>query len=340
MKPANGTSLDRRRYFANLNEKVWLENSFLRAWSVADPERIGELLRSPDMSLPGLDQMITHIENRSGKTLTNLRRATALIPIMHAGETHAQLRRALAVFLADKGNVAPTVLSDIIEQNLKPFQTRGIVDIYSDVASPLIHQFISFLVDKSIPPEILALRIDVVLNHTKSPSLIFDLEQRFAAMFTFLEPDCKDESELACKMCCILFGSETLLMMLIESILHAISGTGDSPLTLPDFPLETGAPLTWRYVQKDVTMDGCPLRAGDTVKLRLQAAGYSDKTAFKNLIFGAGLHSCIGKQITIVLWEHFSRAFNALKLHAKAGKYVAIVNPEMIRYQKVEIEII
>jgi hypothetical protein len=339
MKPEYGTSLDRRAIYKGLDNKVWLENSLLRTWSVADPELIGDLLRAPDMALPGLDQMITHIERRTGTKLSNLRRATTLIPIMHSGETHAQLRRALAVYLAEKVSVAPTVLPQIIDHNLKPLQIPGLVDIYHDVTAPLVREFISFLVGKPVTVEVLALRMDVVLNHTKSPSLIIELEQRFAQAFLFLEPDCKDEADLACKMCCILFGSETLLMMLIESILHAASNAGQGPVTLPDFPPETGAPLTWRYVAKDVDIGGCPVHAGDTIKLRLQAAGYSDKPTVNNLIFGAGLHSCIGKQISMLMWEHFGRAFNALQLHAKAGKYDAFINPEMIRYHKVELEI-
>ena len=89
----------------------------------------------------------------------------------------------------------------------------------------------------------------------------------------------------------------------------------------------------------DISVGRCPVRAGDTVKLRLQAAAYADKPEIKNLIFGAGPHSCIGKNVSLVLWEHFSVAFNAIQLHAKNGAYDAIVEPHMIRYRKAEIEI-
>jgi hypothetical protein len=333
------TSLGRRAYYQGLDEKVWLENQLLRTWMVADAELIGDLLRANDLTLPGLDAMITHIERRAGKSLASLRRAIALIPIMHAGEPHANLRRALAVYLAEKVSLAQTTLPSIIEDALMPLRSSRWIDIHEQVIAPLIKQFISFLVGTPVPNEILALRLDLVLNHSKSPSLIIDLDRRFAEAFRFLEPLCKDETDLACKLCCVIFGSETLLMMLIESILYAVSVANGKPATLPDFPPETGVPLTWRYAAKDMAIGGCPVHAGDSVKLRLQATAYSEKPEIKNLIFGAGPHSCVGKQISLVFWQMFSSAFNALQLHAKVGKYDAISEPHMIRYRKVEIEI-
>src|SRR5665213_1477868 len=335
----SATAQERRAQYANLRDKVWLENEFLRAWLVADSALMSDILRAPDMALPGIERMVSHIEQRSGKSLSNLRRAANMIPIMHSGETHAALRRALAVYLMEKGNAAENVLPPMISTFLKRFQIKSSVDVHHDVVEPIIQQFISFLVGKPVPPEILGLRLDLILNHSKSPSLVMELDRSFAIAIRFLEHDSKDELDLACKICCITFGAETLTMMLVESILYAVEIAGDGPVYLPDFPHETGVPLTWRLATKDISVGGCPVRVGDMVKLRLQAAAYSDKPEIQNLIFGAGPHSCIGKNVSLVLWEHFSFAFNALQLHAKSGAYDAIVDPHMVRYRKAEIEI-
>ena len=339
MKLEHATAKERRTQYANLRDKVWLENEFLRSWLVADPEVMSDTLRAPDMALPGIEGMVSHIEQRSGKSLSSLRRAAKLIPIMHSGETHAALRRALAVYLMEKAKAASTVLPPMISTFLQIFKIKGSVDVHHDLVQPMIKQFISFLVGKPVPPEILGLRLDLILNHHKSPSLVMELDRNFATAIHFLEEDIKDELDLACKICCITFGAETLIMMLVESILYAVEIAGDGPANLPNFPHETGVPLTWRLATKDASIGGCPVRVGDTVKLRLQAAAYSDKSEIKNLIFGAGLHSCIGKNVSLVLWEHFSFAFNAMQLHAKSGAYDAIVEPHMIRYRKAEIEI-
>ena len=339
MKFENVTAQQRRSQYANLRDKVWLENEFLRAWLVADPALMSDILRAPDMALPGIEGMVSHIEQRSGKSLSYLRRAANMIPIMHSGETHAALRRALAVYLMEKAKAATTVLPPMISTFLKRFQIKGSVDVHHDVVEPMIEQFISFLVGKPVPPEILGLRLDLVLNHSKSPSLVMELDRCFAIAIRFLEDDCTDELDLACKICCITFGAETLIMMLVECTLYAVEIAGDGPAYLPDFPHETGVPLTWRLATKDVSIGGCPVRAGDTVKLRLQVAAYADKPEIINLIFGAGPHSCIGKNVSLILWEHFSVAFNAMQLHAKHGAYDSIVEPHMIRYRKAEIEI-
>lgn len=339
MKFDSATAQERRSQYANLRDKVWLENEFLRAWLVADPEVMSDILRAPDMALPGIEGMVSHIEQRSGKSLSSLRRAANLIPIMHSGETHAALRRALAVYLMEKAKAAATVLPPMISTFLQIFKIKGSVDVHHDVVEPMIEQFISFLVGKPVPPEILGLRLDLILIHSKSPSLVIELDRCFSIAIRFLEQDCKDELDLVCKVCCITFGAETLIMMLVESILYAVEIAGDGPANLPDFPHETGVPLSWRLATKDTSLGGCPVRAGDMVKLRLQAAAYADKPEIKNLIFGAGPHSCIGKNVSLVLWEHFSFAFNTLQLHAKNGAYDAIVEPHMIRYHKAEIEI-
>ena len=339
MKFERAAARERRAQFMNLRDKVWLESEFMRAWLVADPELMGDLLRAPDMALPSIDGLVSHIELRSGKSLTSLRRAANMIPIMHSGETHAALRRALAIYLAEKAEAAVTALPPMVATSLERLQIKGEVDIHHDVVAPMLEQFISFLVGQPVPQEILTLRLDLILNHSKSPSLVMELDRCFAAAFRFLESDCKNERELACKICCITFGAETLMMMLVESILSAVGNAENGPATLPDFPPETGVPLTWRHASKDILIGGCPVRAGDTVKLRLQAAAYSDKPAIKNLIFGAGSHSCVGKQISLMLWEHFSVAFNAMQLHATSGVYDAIVEPHMIRYRKAKIEI-
>ena len=98
--------------------------------------------------------------------------------------------------------------------------------------------------------------------------------------------------------------------------------------------------MVLRKAVEDLDIGGCPVKAGDNVKLRLKVAGYSERSTIRNVIFGAGPHSCIGKQISLVLWEHFASAFNALKLHGILRNYDAVVEPQLTRYKKVEIEVL
>jgi cytochrome P450 len=328
-------------FYAKLQDKVWLESELVRSWSVNDPKLFADLLKSPEMLLPGLAHVLDHLEAKTGKPLKHLRRVSKMIPIMLDGADHAALRRTLAVYLSRKAVLSEQILPEALNACLAPLQIAGVVDVHHQVVEPLITQFMSLLAGKSLPHEMLSLRLDLILIINKSPSQVIDLDRRFGIAFDFFEDDCTDVMDMACRICCLLFGSETLVMMLVENILSAIAMSSAShPAVLPEFPTESGVPLTWRRASRDTNVGGCPVRAGDNVKIRLQAAAYSEKPAIRNVIFGSGLHSCIGKQISLVIWEQFVARFNALKIYGRLGTYDSIVEPHMRRYNKAEVEIL
>jgi cytochrome P450 len=311
----------------------------MRTWMVADPEKIVELLRRPDIAMPSLDDLIGHIEKRRGIELKALRQAARYIPVMHTGDRHAELRRALAVYLARKAAQSEAVLPEIMQRALKPLERKGTVDIYQEVVAPLMAEFTGLLVGVQVPREILELRLFLILTHRKSPSFIADLDRRFAAAIEFLKPHCEDDTDLGCKICCLTFGYETLTMMLVESILRIVETSLGAVCQLPVYPPETGVPITWRQATRDTTIAGCPVHTRDSIMFALQAATYSEKPAYKNVLFGIGLHSCVGKQVSLMLWEELARQFNRLQISAKLGAYQTTSEPYMIQYKKAEIDI-
>ena len=332
---------DDRQFYTTLKDKVWLESELVRSWLVNDPNFFADLLKSSEMLVPGLLPVLDRIEEKTGKPLQHLRRASKMLPIMLDGTDHAALRRSLAVYLAQKTDLAKQMLPKILSACLAPLQKPGTVNAHHDVVQPLVTEFMSLLAGKPLPHEILNLRLDLILNINKSPSQVIDLDRRFGIAFDFLEKDCADELDMACRICCITFGSETLVMMLVENVLSAIAASSAAhPAVLGDFPSETGVPLTWRRASNAMDVGGCPIRSGDHVQLKLQTAAYSEKPAVRNVVFGAGPHSCIGKQITMLLWETFRVAFNALEIQGRLGTYDAIVEPHMRRYNKAEVEIL
>ena len=85
---------------------------------------------------------------------------------------------------------------------------------------------------------------------------------------------------------------------------------------MPDFPVDTGVPVTFRRVKDDCSFGPYRFLAGDILRVQLQPLGYSDQPELKTAIFGAGVHSCVGRQLSLKLWEHLARAFNGLGLRA------------------------
>ena len=332
---------NRQEVFAGLSPKVWLETDLLRTWIVADARVCAAVLRSPDMELPSLMAVVEHLEKRTGQVFKNLRLANRFIPIMLVGQEHAALRKSLALYLTERLRRVEPKLPAIVSEALQPLRSPGLIDLFHVVVGPLITTVISELVDQPVSHDIIELNLDMILTANKSLSMLRNLETKFGIAFEYLKAGSSDDMELACKICCLTFGSDTLAMTIVEGILSAFRKAGESaPAVLPNYPLETGVPLTWRRVIKNCTIDEYQFLVGDIVRLQLHAAGYSNDPELTAIVFGAGSHSCVGKQLSLRLWSHVVQAFNALALRGRAGTYHVKSSPYMTRYESIEIEII
>jgi cytochrome P450 len=130
-------------------------------------------------------------------------------------------------------------------------------------------------------------------------------------------------------------------MMLTESIATALrdGAMTASGVKLPEFPVETGVPVTFRRAKADFDMDGHAIAAGDLIRLQLQSFGYSAALEDHKFIFGAGMHSCVGKQLSLRIWDHFKREFDALGLKARIARYELFPSHFIILHKLVELEV-
>ena len=68
---------------------------------------------------------------------------------------------------------------------------------------------------------------------------------------------------------------------------------------------------------EDFSVGPHSFRAGDLIRLQLQPFGYAKDAAVQTLMFGAGMHSCVGKQISLRVWAQLRAQFNALSVMAR-----------------------
>jgi hypothetical protein len=101
-----------------------------------------------------------------------------------------------------------------------------------------------------------------------------------------------------------MVGYDSIVASLGCSLLHMLGQAEGERFCDLNFPPElpaTGVPYIERFAVRDCTVDAASIRAGDRVRLYLDA-GTSDQ-ADDRPYFGKGRHSCIGEDMSTWLWR-------------------------------------
>ena len=335
------TAQNRQALFADLPKKVWLETDLLRVWVVADPQICLEALRSPALAVPDTIAILEQFEARLGCTFEHVRTANSNVLVLLRGSAHAELRNALARFLADALRRLERKLPEMMSAALQPLRTTGLVDLYRQVTHPLIAAIISEMIGLEVTPDIQDLMLGDILTANKSPVRLHQLNADYGKALDFLSQSSQDTVEIACKLNCLTFGFDSLTMALMENMIAACRDrAAGQPAELPQYPVETGVSVTFRRALRDCRFGSHQFAAGDLVRLQLQPLGYSGQRELKEAIFGAGPHSCVGRQISLRVWSHLAQAFNALGLRAEIETYDLIPSHFIARYHSVKIKVL
>ena len=76
-----------------------------------------------------------------------------------------------------------------------------------------------------------------------------------------------------------------------------------SEIDYPKTPPTTGVPFIERIVAEPFEYEGVALRKGERIRILLQSFQYSGEPADHIRIFGAGIHACLGRQLSLEIWS-------------------------------------
>jgi cytochrome P450 len=333
---------DRQERFAALSPKVWLEASFLRTWMIAEPRLIVGLLRDSRAVILNVEHMIESIEKAYGVAFPHVRFAARHLPLFLEGKIHAERRRSFSRYLAGRMADLEAKLPKLVKHRLEPLRRKGTVELVSEVTSPLVRDINSIFVERPVSEEIGALNLLDLFALNKSLQRFKDLDRRAGEAIAFLGHDGQDESILGSRFSLLTMGFETLLTMLTESLHMAFRlqpAETQGPIILPDFPVETGVPISYRRAAADFEMAGHAFKAGDLLRLQLQALGYSAHEPDNKWIFGAGTHSCVGKQVTLHIWKEFKQVFDGMGVSGRIGAIDLVPSHYVVRHNFIHAEV-
>jgi hypothetical protein len=333
----------RPAHFAGLHPKVWLESSFLRTWVITEPQLIIKVLRNPNARVLNVDDMIGAVEKAYGLEFPNMRYSARYLPLFLEGERHAEQRRNSSRYLAGRMRDIEKRLPLIMERRLVPLRNKGRIDLVSEVTEPLVRDITSIFVEREVTKEIAELNLLDAFALNKSLTRFKDLDLRLGKARSFLLSDGDDEELLGARFSALSMGFETILVMVTEGLHRAfynhVAGD-DDPIVLPAFPIETGVPVSYRRAVTDFTLAGHAFKTGDLLRLQLQVLGYSHRTDEQQGIFGAGVHSCVGKQVSLRIWSRLKEAFDPLRIRGRVHSYDLVPSHYMVRYNSIDIEVL
>jgi cytochrome P450 len=334
---------DRHAIFAEGMPGVWREDDLLRMWVVTDAGLVVRILRSPHTVISDLIDVVAAVKARHGVDLPNVDYACGVLPVLVSDDVHPEIRRSFATFLAGRLSELDAKLPDLVRSSLAPLTRKGRVDIVAQVVGPLVQKVFSIFLRSDMPSEFLTLHVTEILSFKAMVSHLKALDARIAMTLAYLRATTPDAEEVGWKFICLVFGVDSVAMMLAESLVMALSEIDPAhpePARLPEFPVETGVPVSHRRAKIDFEIDGHKFAAGDLIRLQMQALGYSALAENRKFIFGGGAHSCLGKQVSLRIWEAFQREFNGLNVKGRVVDCKLTPSHYIIFHDLVQVEVL
>ncbi|WP_119391624.1 hypothetical protein [Taklimakanibacter lacteus] len=333
---------DRRDLFAQLSPAVWCETGILRTWVVADPALVTRIMRHPSTVISDLAEAVRTVRTKFAIELPNIDFACSVLPVLVSDDVHPDIRRGFATFLSGRLVELNAELPGMVGASLAPLARRGQVDIMASVIRPLMRRLFSIFLKADMPEDFLSLHVIEILSFKAMVGHLKSLDARIGRALSFLRATSADEREVGWKFICLVFGLDSVTMMLAEGIVAALrefeSGRTDA-VKLPDFPVETGVPVSHRRAKSDFEIDGHKFAAGDWIRLQMQSLGYSPAPDDRKFIFGAGAHSCLGKQVSLRIWDAFRQEFDSLNLRARLIDYSIFPSHYIIYHDSIQLEV-
>lgn len=284
--------------------------SSLGCWCVYDVASITAILKSANFSVVNYIDVYRSFEQRVGMDCSTLIRALCHIPLANEGKAHAELRKDLARLVRTELSQAKQHLATFIPATLaKACRKDSRVDLVQDIVQPVADAFFACLLGVDLPVRAEgAISVSQIfdrslsLNRRKAISEQADeIRQAFGAATERL----KTSPDYALAL--TIIGHDSIVASLGRSLLRVLEDGAGKRLCDLAFPAslpETGVPYTERLAGSDCRVSGIDLRAGDRIRLYLDAASSSEgQAAEARPFFGRGRHSCIGEEISIWLWQ-------------------------------------
>jgi hypothetical protein len=302
----------RRAAFEACEPKIWWERSLFPMLVITDPTIGAEVMRSTDFIVPDLRVLVRDIRLRDPSSLEHLQPALEVLPVFLENESHARVRKILGQFLLAKLREIEPEMPHLMRRLLDGLPESGEADLLSEFLVPLIREVFSTLIEREPTDDIMGLTLGRMFDAKQSPAALSRLDQMMKRAIDFIDGGSPEDEDFICRLNCLVFGIDNVMSTLAENIMVAFEeSNGERPAQLPTYPVEMMLSSTLRHAVRPTEIAGHRVEPRDLIRIHLAPFAYSADKTVNTGIFGAGRHSCIGKQLSLTIWKHLVEQFNA-----------------------------
>jgi hypothetical protein len=318
----------RHQYFSRTESRDPFFDTVANAWIITDPAQCRELVGSSKLHPATYAGNYKILEERLGLDFSSLNFAFTHIPLCLHGDPHARARRRMSEFLASRKAALNARIPDAVATRFNAFRREGRVEVMKEVVLPLVLDIISTVID-----------IDISGVDCANASLVFDKSisvsrrRKAATEITTLRDLISrhlgvnaSDDDVGMRLALLILGKDTLIGTLGESLhrlLEANPGRRLVDIEYPDFPPETGVPFVERVVVTPFMLAAKNFALGESVRIFLQTFAYEGEPKSRANFFGAGPHACLGRPVSLEIWNAITALLSGIPLYATVLSYSA-----------------
>jgi cytochrome P450 len=318
----------RGAFFPKASAQPIFFDTTIKAWVVANPRHCEAMLVSPHLFVspyrPAYEDMA---KRHRDYAFPNLLFAFKYIPMCLNGDDHKTARRQIAEYLAARKGAVSAAAADMVDRRFGGLATRERVELMTEAIEPLVKDVLGTLNRTDEAGRVLIRSASAVFDRMMGAKKRRELDDEIAEIRGLIRrglgPDAGEDQE-GFSLALFILGNDALAGTLGESlhqILLANRGRCLSEIDYPATPPATGVPFVERIVMEPFEYEGTPLRKGERIRILLQSFQYSGDAADRIRIFGAGIHACLGRQLSLEIWSLITRKLSEITARAEIIDY-------------------
>lgn len=317
----------RHAFFPANRSRAPFFDDVAKAWIVVNPAHCKDLIASNALRPATYAEDYQALQARLGIDFSSMAVAFDSIPLCQHAAPHERARRRVSEFLAGRKTALNARVPQAVSEYFDVMRRAGRVELMSATVNPLVLDIIATVAG-----------IDIACAaDSQSASVVFDrsigvgkrrriaeeiaiLRERIAK---YLGGNASDE-DVGLRLALLILGRDALTGTLGESLCRLFEqnpGRRLSDIAYPELPPDTGVPWVERIAVTPLHFAGCDFRQGDRIRIFLQSFVYSDEPRSQTRFFGAGAHACLGRPLSLEVWNAIVAVLSGIPLRVELLSY-------------------
>jgi hypothetical protein len=295
-------NLDRLAQYASLDAIAWSDD--LSSWVCADPKTVRSLLRLSELRVIDFRNVYGTLTKKLDLDFSPTTKVLDFVALGLNGQEHREVRKDETLYLKEVASLAVEAFDASIAGSLQSLMDgRSKICLAQEVVSPAVAKM--FFVISGI---------EAFAKEEPSLSLIFDrmlslnrrrkINSRINELLAKLEQS-ESGKDASMRVSLQVVGADSIFGALTQSLAIILEHNEGRMLSEIDWPCEvpeTAVPYVDRIATTDFELGGANVKAGDRVRIYVQALKNDPNMAPAEL-FGIGAHICLGKAISMRTWK-------------------------------------